>query len=66
MRKLGLILEGFVAMETVKILVQECPFTPTNADPRRLWTDKGTEYNQQLKAVLAANNVTLYSTENEE
>ena len=23
-------------------------------------------YNQQLKAVLAANNVTLYSTENEE
>ena len=33
----------------------------------RLWTDKGIElYNQQLKAVLAANNVTLYSTENEE
>ena len=33
----------------------------------RLWTDKGTEfYNQQLKAVLAANNVMLYSTENEE
>ena len=33
----------------------------------RLWTDKGTEfYNQQLKAVLAANNATLYSTENEE
>ena len=32
----------------------------------RLWTDKGTEfYNQQLKAVLAANNVTLYSTEND-
>ena len=35
--------------------------------PSRLWMDKGTElYNQQLKAVLAANNVTLYSTENEE
>ena len=35
--------------------------------PSRLWTDKGTEfYNQQLKAVLAANSVTLYSTENEE
>ena len=35
--------------------------------PSRLWTDKGTQfYNQQLKAVLAANNVTLYSTENEE
>ena len=31
--------------------------------PHRLWTDKGTEfYNQQLKVVLAANNVTLYST----
>ena len=35
--------------------------------PSRLWMDKGTEfYNQQLKAVLAANNVMLYSTENEE
>ena len=35
--------------------------------PTRLWTDKGTEfYNQQLKAVLTANNVMLYSTENEE
>ena len=33
----------------------------------RLWTDKGTKfYNQQLKAVLATNNVRLYSTENEE
>ena len=35
--------------------------------PSLLWTDKGTEfYKQQLKAVLVANNVTLYSTENEE
>ena len=35
--------------------------------PSRLCTDKGTGfYNQQLKAVLVANNVTLYSTENEE
>ena len=35
--------------------------------PSRLWTDKGTEfYNQQLKSVLKANNVMLYSTENEE
>ena len=34
--------------------------------PSHLWTDKGTEfYNQQLKAVLAANKVMLYSTENE-
>ena len=35
--------------------------------PSRLWGDRGTEfYNQQLKAVLTGNNVTLYSTENEE
>ena len=35
--------------------------------PSRLLTDKGTEfYNQQLKSVLTANNVTLYSAENEE
>ena len=38
-----------------------------NTEPSRLWTDKGTGfYNQQLKAVLAGNNVTLYSTENEQ
>ena len=35
--------------------------------PSGLWTDTGTEfYNQQLKSVLAANNVTLFSTDNEE
>ena len=35
-----------------------------NTPPSRLWTEMGTEfYNQQLKAVLADNNVTLYSTE---
>ena len=35
--------------------------------PSRLWADKGTGFNnQQLKAVVAANNVMLYSTENEE
>ena len=35
--------------------------------PSRLWADKCTEfYNQQLKAVLTANNVTLYSTESDE
>ena len=33
----------------------------SNTSPRRLWMDKSTEfYNQQLKSVLAANNVTLY------
>ena len=38
-----------------------------NGHPSRFWTDKGTEfYNQKLKAVLTANNVMLYSTENEE
>ena len=38
-----------------------------NVLPSRLWTDKGTEfYNQQVKRVLAANNVALYSPENEE
>ena len=39
----------------------------SNAPPSRLWMDKGTEfYNQQVKRVLTANNVTLYSTDNEE
>ena len=38
-----------------------------NSLPSRLWTDNGVEfYNQQLKDVLAANSVMLYSTENEE
>ena len=38
-----------------------------NSHPSRLWTDKGTEfYNRQLKGVLEANDVMLYSTENEE
>ena len=33
------------------------------AVPSRLWTDKGTEfYNQHVRRVLDANNVTLYST----
>ena len=38
-----------------------------NCHPSRLSTDKGTEfYNRQLKGVLEANDVMLYSTENEE
>ena len=38
-----------------------------NGHPSRLWTNKGTEfYNRQLKRVLEANDVMLYSTENEE
>ena len=35
-----------------------------NAPPSRLWTDKGTEFNNQhVNRVLTANNVALYSTE---
>ena len=50
-----------VAMVFQKLL------TTANARPSRLWTDNGTEfYNQQLRNVLTANNVTSYSTENEE
>ena len=42
------------------IVYQQCT-------PSRLWTNKGTEfYNQHVKRVLTANNVTLDSTENEE
>ena len=38
-----------------------------NGHPSRLWKDKGREfYNRQLKGVLEANDVMLYSTENEE
>ena len=38
-----------------------------NGHPRRLWTDKGTEfYNRQSRGVLETNDVMLYSTENEE
>ena len=45
--------------------IPETVYHPTHLS--RLWTDKGTEfYNQQLKRVMRANNVTLYSTENEE
>ena len=52
---------GKVAMTFQKL------FTTNNALPSHVWTDNGTEfYNQELKGVLAANNGTLYSTENEE
>ena len=38
-----------------------------NGHLSRLWTDKGTEfYNRQLRVVLEANDVMLYSTENGE
>ena len=38
-----------------------------NGHPSRLWTDKGTEFNnRQLRVVLEANDVIRYSTENEE
>ena len=35
--------------------------------PQYLWTDKGKEYyNKNMKELLEKNNITLYSTENEE
>ena len=35
--------------------------------PQYLWTDKGKEYyNKKMKELLEKNNITLYSTENEE
>jgi len=38
-----------------------------NSVPKKLWTDKGSEfYNQYLKQVLEQHNIVLYSTENEE
>ena len=38
-----------------------------NGHPRRLWTEKGTEfYNRQVKGVPEASDVMLYSAENEE
>ena len=53
--------------KTGKVVVQAFRKLFLGGHPSRLWTDKGTEFcNQQLKAVLEANNVTLYSTENEE
>ena len=43
------------------------PLKTKTAVPSRLWTDKGTEfYNHHVRRVLEANNVALYSTENEE
>ena len=37
------------------------------APPKKLWTDKGTEfYNKEVEKVLKKNNVELYSTHNEE
>ena len=53
--------------QTAKVVAQAFRKLFLGGHPSRLWTDKGTEfYNRQLKAVLAANNVMLYSTENEE
>ena len=55
-----------VRSKEVEMAFQELFICP-NASPSRLWTDKGTEfYKQQVKRVLTANNVGLYSTENEE
>ena len=53
--------------KTGKEVTQAFRKVSLSGHPSRLWTDKGTEfYNQELKTVLTANNVMLYSTENEE
>ena len=42
-------------------------FEKDGRKPTRLWTDKGKEfYNKTVKNLLEKNNITLYSTENEE
>ena len=54
-------------IKTGKVVAQAFRKLFLAGHPTRLWTDKGIEfYNQQLKAVLTANNGMLYSTENEE
>ena len=61
---------GFIVplkIKTGKGVVQAFRKLVLNGHLSRLWTDKGNVfYNEQLKAVLAANNVMLYSTGNEE
>ena len=53
--------------KTAKVVAQAFRIFSLNGPRSRLWTDKGTAFfNRQLKPVLAANNVMLYSTENEE
>ena len=53
-----------VKTKTDKEVAQAFGNCSSTGHPSRLCTDKGTEfYNQQLKAVLTANNVMLYSTE---
>ena len=52
--------------KTGKEVVQALRKLFLSGPPSSLWTDKGAEfYNQQLKAALSANKLTLYSTENE-
>ena len=64
-RKNGLIVP--LKTKTGKEVAQAFQKLFLSGPPSRLWTDKGNGfYNQQLKAVLAANNVTLYSTERRE
>ena len=51
----------------VAMAFQKLFSSSSNTPPSRLWTDTCTEfYKPQVKRVLTANNVTLYSTENEE
>lgn len=42
-------------------------FKNSGRTPKKLWTDKGTEfYNKDVKQLLSTHGITLYSTENEE
>ena len=56
-----------MVVKTGKMIAQTFRIFLLGGPSSRLWTAKGTAFfNQQLKAVLAANNMMLYSTENEE
>ena len=53
--------KGETVTEAFKTLVKE------GRKPQYLWTHKGKEYyNKNMKELLKTNNITLYSTENEE
>ena len=51
---------GSAVAEALKIIFK-------NKTPKKLWTDKGTEfYNKQVSALLKKHNILLYSTHNDE
>ena len=52
--------KGETVTEAFKIIFKE------GRKPQYLWSDKGKEYNKNIKELLEKNDITLYSTENEE